>query len=294
MSKVEVDQVDPQSGTTLTLGTSGDTVSIPSGVTLANAGTVTGIPTSALSGTIATAQIADDAVTLAKMAPGTDGNVISYDASGNPVAVATGTAGQILTSAGAGAPPTFSDAAGGGGLIFIKKITASNDASISFQNGSSAVVIDGTYDNYVIKFSNVRPADQNKTFTAQIYTGGTIRTSNYGTTTAIFNGAQGGVSNGTDFQDNPNNLLVMGNINNQSEKGLAGELKFSTPTDTSQFFTATYQAGVTYDGAYGRVKSYIGTGGFKTSGTAMDGILFQFDSGNIAEGIFTLYGMVKS
>ena len=42
MSKVEVDQIDPQSGTTLTLGTSGDTVSIPSGVTLANAGTATG------------------------------------------------------------------------------------------------------------------------------------------------------------------------------------------------------------------------------------------------------------
>ena len=42
MSKVEVDQVDPQSGTTLTLGTSGDTVSIPSGVTLANNGTATG------------------------------------------------------------------------------------------------------------------------------------------------------------------------------------------------------------------------------------------------------------
>jgi hypothetical protein len=42
MSKIEVDQVDPQSGTTLTLGTSGDTVSIPSGVTLANNGTATG------------------------------------------------------------------------------------------------------------------------------------------------------------------------------------------------------------------------------------------------------------
>jgi hypothetical protein len=113
MSKIEVDQVDPQSGTTLTLGTSGDTVSIPSGVTLANSGTVTGIPTSALSGTIATAQIADDAVTLAKMAPGTDGNLITYDASGNPVAVATGSAGQVLTSAGAGAPPTFAAASGG-------------------------------------------------------------------------------------------------------------------------------------------------------------------------------------
>ena len=67
-----------------------------------------------LGGTIGTAQIADDAVTLAKMAPGTDGNIISYDASGNPVAVATGTAGQILTSAGAGAPPTFSDPSSGG------------------------------------------------------------------------------------------------------------------------------------------------------------------------------------
>jgi len=44
MSKVEVDKIDPQSGTTLTLGTSGDTVSIPAGVTLANSGTATGFP----------------------------------------------------------------------------------------------------------------------------------------------------------------------------------------------------------------------------------------------------------
>ena len=51
--------------------------------------------------------IADDAITLAKMAGGTDGNIISYDASGNPVAVATGSAGQVLTSAGAGSPPAF-------------------------------------------------------------------------------------------------------------------------------------------------------------------------------------------
>jgi len=42
MSKIEVDQVDPQSGTTLTLGTSGDTVNIPSGVTMTNNGTATG------------------------------------------------------------------------------------------------------------------------------------------------------------------------------------------------------------------------------------------------------------
>ena len=59
---------------------------------------------------VTTAKVADDAITLAKMASGTDGNIISYDASGNPVAVATGSAGQVLTSAGAGAPPTFATA----------------------------------------------------------------------------------------------------------------------------------------------------------------------------------------
>ena len=36
--------------------------------------------------------------------------VNATDASGNPVAVATGSAGQVLTSAGAGAPPTFATA----------------------------------------------------------------------------------------------------------------------------------------------------------------------------------------
>ena len=42
MSKLETNQVDPASGTTLTLGTSGDTIAIPSGVTIANSGTATG------------------------------------------------------------------------------------------------------------------------------------------------------------------------------------------------------------------------------------------------------------
>ena len=59
-----------------------------------------------------TAGLVDDAVNLAKMAAGTAGNLISYDASGDPVAVATGTATHVLTSNGAGLPPTFQVAAG--------------------------------------------------------------------------------------------------------------------------------------------------------------------------------------
>lgn len=60
--------------------------------------------------------IADNAVTLAMMAHGTDGNLITYDSAGAPAAVATGTAGQILTSNGAGAAPTFETGGAGGDL----------------------------------------------------------------------------------------------------------------------------------------------------------------------------------
>jgi len=42
MSKVEVDAIEPQSGTALTIGASGDTITIPSGATITNNGTATG------------------------------------------------------------------------------------------------------------------------------------------------------------------------------------------------------------------------------------------------------------
>jgi hypothetical protein len=61
-----------------------------------------------------TATIADNAVGLDEMAGGTDGNLITYDASGDPAYVATGTSTQVLTSNGAGAAPTFEDSAVGG------------------------------------------------------------------------------------------------------------------------------------------------------------------------------------
>jgi len=51
--------------------------------------------------------LADNSVGLAAMAHGTDGNLITFDASGAPAYVATGNDGQVLTSAGAGAAPVF-------------------------------------------------------------------------------------------------------------------------------------------------------------------------------------------
>ena len=88
---------------------------------------------------ITTPAVTDDSVTLAKMAPGTDGNIISYDASGNPVAVATGSAGQVLTSAGAGAPPTFAAASGGVNTpAFQAKLTT---VTTTFSEGSLTTLV---------------------------------------------------------------------------------------------------------------------------------------------------------
>jgi len=96
------------SGTTLTF-----TSAPPSGtsniwVTYNQPTGTTAIPSD---GSISTAKLADDAVTLAKLAAGTDGELITWDASGNPTTVGVGTAAQVLTSNGAGAAPTFQDIA---------------------------------------------------------------------------------------------------------------------------------------------------------------------------------------
>lgn len=46
-------------------------------------------------------------IDVADLANGTDGELITWDASGAPTTVAVGTSGQVLTSNGAGAAPTF-------------------------------------------------------------------------------------------------------------------------------------------------------------------------------------------
>ena len=63
------------------------------------------------------AKVANDAISPAEMKAGTDGHIITYDASGNPTTVGPGTDGQVLTSTGAGSPPAFEDVPAGGATI---------------------------------------------------------------------------------------------------------------------------------------------------------------------------------
>ena len=98
MSKIFVDQVDPKTGTSLTLGTSGDTVNIPSGVTLANAGTVTGLPASAISsGTIATARLGSGTASSSTFLRG-DQTYAAAGGENTPAFEATRSSDQTLSS----------------------------------------------------------------------------------------------------------------------------------------------------------------------------------------------------
>ena len=102
-------------------------------------------PTVLQAGDIVEADIADNAITLAKMAGNTDGKIITFDASGDPVAVGPGTDGQVLTSTGAGSPPAF-EAVAAGFTLGTEQSTTSGDSSTgkifgSIPSGTKLIII---------------------------------------------------------------------------------------------------------------------------------------------------------
>ena len=101
-------------------------------------------------GSIDEAHLADNAVTLAKMAGGTDGQIITYDASGDPVAVGPGTDGQVLTSTGAGSPPAFEAVSSG-------PTSGTAQATTSAGSKTFSSIPSGTT-NIIISFNEVSAA----------------------------------------------------------------------------------------------------------------------------------------
>ena len=54
-----------------------------------------------------------------------------------------------------------------GSMIFIKKLTASSDGTLSFVDGASSVVLDSTYKEYMFTFKNIHPGTDNSAFAFQ-------------------------------------------------------------------------------------------------------------------------------
>ena len=156
------------SGTALTL-----TTSAPAGSNMVCARQyfsdgITGTPAA---NSVATAAVQDNAINLAKMAGGTDGNIISFDASGDPVYIATGDDGQVLTSAGAGAQPAFETLSTGWTLGTAQATTSGT--AVPFGSIPAGVK------HIVVNFVGVSQGSANSRLIVRIGDAGGIETSGY-------------------------------------------------------------------------------------------------------------------
>jgi hypothetical protein len=142
MSKLFVDQVDPKTATTLTLGTSGDTISIPSGVTIANAGTATGFGVSLANGV-------DNRVVTASSASALNGEAnLTHDGTTTTIKATAGastTETAVITTAN-NANPAYANlvfkSGGNTSGAWIKGVQASggNDGRLEFHTNNSGTV----------------------------------------------------------------------------------------------------------------------------------------------------------
>ena len=116
-------------------------VALSGDVTMNNAGAVTIGATKIINsmigdGAVDTEEIADDAITLAKLADIATGKIIYGAASNTPAHLAIGTSGQVLTAAGDPLLPTWADSTGG---------AHGSDTFVQFNDGGSALGTDSTF-----------------------------------------------------------------------------------------------------------------------------------------------------
>ena len=232
-------------------------------------------------GSIDTAHIADNQITLAKLAGGTDGNIISYDASGDPVAIATGSDGQVLTSTGAGSAPAFEDA-GGGAHTLISTATISNAAT------AAVTGMDNTYARYLITIDNLKSANDDVAVYMQVIIGGAIKTgTNYPYGNSTRNSADG--AEGNESADSTFFKISKSSIGNATGENFSGEITLYNPSETSQFKNIGWR-NICQD-ARGTVDTNIGGGYYKDGQAAITGVSIKMAGGNITSAVIKLYGI---
>ena len=185
-----------------------------------------------------------------------------------------------------------------GSMVFIKKLTASDSSSLSFVNGSSDVVLDSTYKEYLFTFNNIHPDTDDRYFE---FNGSIDSGSNYNVTktTSIFIAAHNESSDGTDLtyrtgQDlaqstDYQKLLSYGTVGGDNDQSLSGYLHLFNPSSTTfvkHFMSRTSAS----DPTDYQIDSYI-AGYFNTT-SAINAITFRMASNNIQSGDICLYGIL--
>ena len=182
-----------------------------------------------------------------------------------------------------------------GSMTLIKTLTASSSATLDFLNGSSNVVLDGTYKEYVFKFYDIHPASNNVQFSFQVDTG-TNTNYNQTITSTFFDAyheeadGDSGLTyrtaydqaQGTAFQ--PISLQT----GNGNDECFSGALHLFSPSSTT-FVKHFMSYGNDY--VYADYSSNPRNAGYVNTTTALTRIQFKFSSGNIDSGTIKMYGI---
>ena len=203
-----------------------------------------------------------------------------------------------LNNRGVRSATTFGSISALGEMRFIKKQTASSSATISFVDGTSDVVLDDTYKEYLFTFNNMHPATDNVQFSFQgstdggssygvTFTSTFFRAYNYegGTDAALEYDASEDLAQSTSFQ------ILSSQCGNDNDQSASGELWLFNPSSTTyvkHYMTRTQN----YNGSDITTDAY--TAGYINDTNDIDAIKFLFSSGSIDAGTFKLYGIKDS
>lgn len=233
----------------------------------------------------AEAFIQSGGVAVSDLANGTDGELITWDASGNAATVAVGTSGHVLTSNGAGAAPTFQSAAAGGATTLITSTTASAASAVNFTDLSSS------YHAYMVVFSEVVASADGKNLAMRVSTdnGSTFLS------TATYYGAHTGRNSGsgalaTSWTGDTQHILG-GTLGNDTGENANGAIILYDPSDTTM--PNHFSLEMSYIDNAG-LYSYISGGGGQSGTSAVDAIQIKMYDGTTFSGEFRLYGITNA
>ena len=191
----------------------------------------------------------------------------------------------------------FETGSAGGAMTFIKKLTASSDSTLSFVDGSSDVVLDNTYKEYIFHVINAHPSADAKNFGFQ---GSTDSGSSYATTItsthfqARHDEAGSGSHQTLDYQagrdlaQSTSLQRLTETIGADNDESCSGILHLFNPSSTTFVKHFIWVANGVQDTPLS-VNSFC-AGYFNTT-SAIDAIQFKFESANIDSGDIVLYGI---
>ena len=181
----------------------------------------------------------------------------------------------------------------GSSMVFIKKLTASSDSTLSFVNGSSDVVLDSTYKEYIFYFHNIHPATNAAVFQVGFRDGSTdydaSKMSTYFYASHKEDDSQTVFAyEGSYDQLNATSFHNLANVGNENNENLSGYIHFYSPSDTShvKHFISRF---ITEGASEQLADAFVS--GFCNTTTAIDAVQFKMSSGNIDAGTISLYGI---